>query len=100
MSRAVAEVLRRAKERIGTPERWCQKDFRCGDKVCPVEAIRESGGSWEERFALARVVGRTGYLTTDEIARWNDVDGRTHAEVMAAFDRAIAAEEAEEGEKS
>ena len=31
-----------------------------------------------------------------EIVSWNDAPERTHAEVMAAFDRAIAAEQAKE----
>ena len=31
-----------------------------------------------------------------EIVPWNDAPERTHAEVMAAFDRAIAAEQAKE----
>ena len=41
---------------------------------------------------LKRIIG------SHEIVPWNDAPERTHAEVMAAFDRAIAAEQAKEPE--
>jgi len=35
-------------------------------------------------------------LGDENVAAWNDKPGRTHAEVIAAFDRAIAKQETEQ----
>jgi hypothetical protein len=106
-----SEVLRAAKARIGTPEQWCGeggsgKNDRGG--VCAVHAIGVALGAAtctyitaSEHPAVAALLrgagvdpfgGPLGGL----VAHWNDT--HTHAEVMAAFDRAIANEEAREQE--
>lgn len=100
---SVADTLREARRRIEEPEKWGKREeVQAGNraKTCPFFAIfddqpavdfdtRESG---IELFMKA-----IGARTSCGIATWNDAPGRTHADVMAAFDRAIAlAESAEE----
>ena len=106
MTPDVARVLRAARERIATPERWTQGEYArdaYGEKMpendfsgaycwCSIGAIRGDSAfnvSPEIQDAedlLARVIGeRTAFKLPD----WNDATDRTHAEVLAAFDAAI-----------
>ena len=72
---------------------WMQGDWHNGDVVrlptrwCSIGAIEWAGGGTAEssaKRALWRAVG------TACISDWNDAPGRTQAEVLEAFDRAIA----------
>lgn len=95
------EILRAAKARIDTPGKWYSGDVRwewtpdCGDDpTCALLAIsREVGGYFfhPAKAALSRAMGGGGLYSID-IPAFND--SHTHAEVMAAFERAIANEEA------
>lgn len=84
---AVADKLREAKALI---ERgWCQGRMATGDgRVCIRGAILGAfTEEAEERRAdalLKKAAGFSGYL-----GDWNDLPGRTQAEVLAAFDKAI-----------
>lgn len=99
----VKEILIAAKAKIDTPEKWAKNaaaydehGYPCdryeGRAVswCSLGAIDavidpcERHGTWWVREALRDIVGLS-------IAEWNDHPDRTHAEVMAAFDRAIEA---------
>lgn len=89
----VADVLRRAKALIDTPEKWTQGNF-CGDhdSFCAWGAIFRAAASVnaqspEPYNQMCKVVGQ-------HLPNWNDATERTHAEVMAAFDRAIAESDA------
>lgn len=100
------ETLRAARELIAKPGGWTQEFFArnaSGERTnkfgpdavcfCAYGAIdRAAGHSFSEadrRFmeALFDATGR------DDVADWNDAPGRTQAEVVALFDKAIAAEE-------
>jgi hypothetical protein len=91
------DVLRDARALIDTPEKWCKGIMRSGGRRCAVGAVSDAtGGEMHMREseanaafgALARAAGgRRIYLL-------NDDPKTTHADVIAAFDRAIAAEEA------
>lgn len=101
MTRAVADILRAAKARIGTPERWCQGGASweglkgeqypaCAAIACWWHRGPRGAASDDERAAINALEA----VVMDHLPTWNDAPERTHAEVMAAFDRAIAAEEA------
>lgn len=99
------EVLRKAKALIDTPEKWTQgagsrsasgvivSERRYGVCFCALVAIQHvaydhlNTSAVESEYAFARAIDRT----PSGIAIWNDAPERTHPEVMAAFDRAIAA---------
>lgn len=110
-----AEVLRAARERISTPERWTRDAFARDPEGWAIDPKHERACAWctlgaicsvlpgtdpdpgdgrgplfdAARALLARAIGR------ELVAWWNDNPVRTHAEVLAAFDRAIELDEAE-----
>lgn len=104
------DTLRRAREWISNPKHWCQDAPACdryGNHLNPTDydAVR-----WCAAGSIERVLhGQSGYrdavhalakhgldvdapslfLLLGKVSLWNDYRGRTHAEVLAAFDRAI-----------
>lgn len=101
MTRAVADILRAAKERIGTPERWCKGHGSANGYADPSVPTCAEGAIYcvaKQAFVLAYSAWNAfqdcNGLAMCSGVDWNDAPERTHAEVMAAFDRAIAAEEA------
>ena len=99
MSNEVADLLRRARARIERPEAWAAGEYclDAGDKPCRYgEAIRFCAiGAIEadrEPFKIVarELLSRAAGVRKHLLAVWNDAEGRTHAEVLAAFDRAIA----------
>ena len=89
-----AEVLRAARKLIERPENWVKGYFidhipGCR-RFCATGAIRQvSNWSYTQADTDAR-----DYLAraadTEYIVAWNDQPNRTHVEVLAAFDAAIA----------
>lgn len=93
------EVLRKARDLLATGA-WCQGNAardKHGEPVdesdpsavrwCALGACWHAGCGLEAMRAIQRQVGTF-------ITEWNDDPDRTLAEVLDAFDRAIAAEEA------
>ena len=81
--------LKRARERVAM--KWCQKTGgKINGAVCALTAITHDishgafllGEGRQEINLVERVIG-------SPIIGWNDTPGRTQAEVVAAFDRAI-----------
>jgi hypothetical protein len=83
---------------ISQPENWRKGEFECeGKAFCALGAIRylwfqqpvreEYYGDSVAVRILKRIVGAA--LTSD-LVLWNDAPERTHREVLAAFDAAIA----------
>jgi hypothetical protein len=117
--RSTVEILKAARERITDPQRWAKGDFayapdeETGERG--VEAGHPDACKWCASGAIQREDNDEHSLAlhalcaaipgTDEwsdptdaieaIARWNDDDSRDHAEVLAAFDRAIQLAEQE-----
>lgn len=85
----VQEVLLKARDRIVPAGRWCQGTYRDGEALCPVAAVEEYAvpGTLPWQRALVRL--RRAMDGTDSVTRWNDVPGRSHQEVLAAFGRAL-----------
>jgi hypothetical protein len=99
------DILKAAKEKIATPDKWTQGAYakdangyavvETSNKAacfCSLGAIyaanprKEGTPNWDAQLAardLASVVGK------QSIVNWNDEEGRTHEEVLAAFDKAI-----------
>lgn len=88
----VHDVLVAARKRIEMPEKWGQgdKDTQgASPKRCVFTALEEVCRG--QRFMLqddARLVFKDA-VKTEYVVSWNDAPERTHAEVLAAFDRAI-----------
>lgn len=83
------EIFERAKELINTPEKWMQ--YGSGiTSFCVLGSLAEvlQSSTLSVSRLFARANGLEEYYIA--IAEWNDTPGRTHAEVMAAFDKAIA----------
>jgi hypothetical protein len=110
MSHETAAVLRAARAKVA--QGFTQHAFgrnalgaaldveeasRTGVCWCTLGALNASGAMLfsipgdRARQALRKVVG------VYNLGDWNDAPGRTQAEVLAAFDRAIAAEESANG---
>lgn len=103
MKATVKENLIAARALIDTPEKWIKGEF--GDMVsgcyCSIGAVaavlgisgEETELNSKEAGALARAMpggwGEDGICVPD----FNDADATTHADIMALFDRAIAAQD-------
>lgn len=107
------ELLLSAREKIDTPEKWAQGDLGLDADgkpsqspdtsicFCMYGALRAAigGKSWDfpsdPSFMEARRVLKRA-INGAHISEFNDATERTHSEVLAAFDQAIAlAREAE-----
>ncbi|MCQ8277956.1 hypothetical protein NFI95_05790 [Acetobacteraceae bacterium KSS8] len=97
-TKEIRETLIKARDLIAVPERWTQRSYArtaAGATIGPKElpavcwcssgAILRTENSWPRRFAAEEVLGAA---MGDSIVFFNDT--HTHAEVIAAFDRAIA----------
>lgn len=103
------EVLKSARELLSDEKRWTKyhagrTELGVSADPCDRDAVR-----WCASGATRRVVGwnNTDAITLDaarrqlrnvigdSITSWNDYSRRTHAEVLAAFDKAIALAERE-----
>lgn len=100
------DILRAAREKISKPGTWTQNATARDADGCQLLAIDPGAVSWCAYGAIIAVSLREGHIAAIEsvcrctgaesLGVWNDRDGRTHAEVLAAFDKAIAAEEYED----
>jgi hypothetical protein len=102
------EVLRGARELLAYPERWIKGEDAADVIGQPLENGYDEGAvCWCLAGALEKVSGRTqdcgvepAYQAVDDlivdatnVREWNDAPERTHAEVLALLDRAIASAE-------
>lgn len=97
------QVLMEARALIEKPENWCKYDSAidedgvpCGPsyyaaaKWCVMGAVRKFSESEDQIIIAARIFSNVvGY---SPVGDWNDAPERTHAEVLAAFDKAIEEE--------
>lgn len=82
-----AAVLRAARKLIEKPERWAQGTSFTGTARCAWGAILATEHDFVDVLSAAGFMRR---IVGPYIAEWNDIPQRTHAEVLAAFDKAIA----------
>ena len=95
-----SEVLRKAKALIDRPEKWFgpQNHPRGGVQNCALTALDVATNSSLSIGHPLYVALLKGMPNAVSVAYWNNT--HTHAEVMQAFDRAIALAEKEEGKES
>jgi hypothetical protein len=92
------EILKGARELLSDPARWTQghaartaagrkTSYQDPDAVCycPWGALRLVGGLGADLVVLS-----LGFEGTSEFFAWNDAPERTHTEVLARFDKAVA----------
>lgn len=109
---SVRETLIAAKALIGTPEKWGKGQFRdangrlCARGACGIasgKSFASKEASWAEyeliRFLPPRVDHRSwqSHGPLSALANYNDDPATTHTDMMALFDRAIAAQETSNG---
>jgi hypothetical protein len=89
------EILIRARKLIEKPENWVRGHFYSGSAYCAVGSLFAAGidymGTYTQNpayLALAKAMSVTATVIPGNVSRWND--DHTHAEVLAAFDCAIA----------
>lgn len=93
-----SEILIAAKARIDSPEKWCQGTYYRNEdgvacprdharSLCSVGALLFVSPSEHESDVVIRCLSD---VIDRSVTAWNDAPERTHPEVMAAFDRAIA----------
>lgn len=95
MNKTVRENLIAAKALIDTPDKWIKDRFADGGCFCAAGALKygsgfEAGEVWESaeyKALLAQVPGGR------PLPSFNDDPNTTHADIMALFDRAIAAQD-------
>jgi len=89
----LADILRAGKEHIKTLG-WVQGDenvFQLHSmKRCAATAMAPVNWSYEETERACRFFEAANGIESGVIADWNDADGRTVEEVLAAYDKAIA----------
>jgi hypothetical protein len=89
------EVLVKARNRLARRHGWHGRRVHLfGDARCAGLAISDAAGGYHGAAlrAFYAATGEAGaYAGPISIYRWNDAPGRTKKEVLAAFDRAIAA---------
>ena len=89
----VADVLERAADVI-VDNGWCQGTFHDNGCYCALGAIAQACGidGWKANFAEG-MTGRAAQklrntVHSEAIDDWNDAEGRTQSEVVAALRRA------------
>jgi len=88
-------VLIKARAKIADPAKWGKgirgNGRRSLDTCCAAEAIEDCEVPADIRSAAFQAVRRgAGLNLAMDIVRWNDAHTTKHADVLAAFDKAIA----------
>lgn len=97
----IAQVLRDARALIDTPDKWTKGKFENGGCYCALGAVAKVCGfdprnAWlGEMDAVHRALDASLPFGFEATPDFNDHRNTTHADVMALFDRAIAAAEVE-----
>jgi hypothetical protein len=95
------EVLRElvaARNLLTDARRWAKGDYCAGDAFCVYGALHHVSGRASDEIGKTERSKTAAFL--EAVARnrslhiWNDLDTTTHADVLALFDRAIAARRA------
>lgn len=102
----LADTLRDARALIDTPEKWTQRTIARDADGRTVPAVSSEAVCFCAEGALVRASNDSGWTTLARVMLravlpddlpvhvWNDARERTHADVLAAFDRAIEAAKA------
>ncbi|MGE0699087.1 MAG: hypothetical protein AB7O57_08330 [Hyphomicrobiaceae bacterium] len=95
------DILRAARRSVDAPASWGKGAYvseSSGSQCyCALGAILSAGSTASRNATTTAAIlfGRAIGKHRDAIPHWNDAPERTHADVIAAFDRAIASLEAD-----
>ena len=91
---SVRENLIAAKALIDTPEKWCKGAYEHLGCYCALGALGMAEKGSPTRYSLDGMRGLRVWvqLPFTSVSAFNDDPTTTHADVMALFDRAIAAQ--------
>ena len=91
------DILKAARAKIADPKDWgqlCRPARLCQNTYCVGEAVEEScppESIMERRRAIRALYNAAGLdIGWGVLVDWNDAPERTHSEVLATFDLAIA----------
>ena len=89
------DILKAGRAKITNPKDWGKgprPERLRFESCCAAEAIEELDHSFDREYSRAILALRNaaGLDNNFGIPKWNDAPERTHAEVLAAFDLAIA----------
>jgi len=96
------EILKAARELLAVPERWTKGSGARNALGNPVSAYSLDPACFCMSGAIAHITGAENYSLSKDVRNalnfrlwsvlhiWNDAPERTHAEVLARFDEAIA----------
>jgi hypothetical protein len=100
----IAETLKAAKAKIESPENWIQQNYAQDSQGKGVSPESPKAVCWCSMGAVRAVAGSFSKEAEDAVlflgnqvgeAAWVFNDDHSHAEVLAMFDKAIAAAEKE-----
>lgn len=89
-----SEILREARKRIDAPEKWTKRIPLSSGQHCAVTACGSRYISDDVAQRAAWDALRKQMPVDGPLFRYNDDPSTTHADIMALYDRAIAACEA------
>jgi hypothetical protein len=89
------QALQTARDLIALPEKWIKGAYKSDGRFCAIGAIQEATKTVSgARSEAVRMLGKTIKPETNDpegaIINFNDDYKRTHEQVLAAFDKAIA----------
>lgn len=86
------QILRVARCRLSDPHGWCKDSgYRDGPRCVGLTLSDLGDYTYEAYAALGRAIGAADPEDISEVYAWNDDPATTHADVLAALDRAIEA---------
>ena len=96
MSKQVADALREARKLIDEPEKWCKEQLRDGNgRHCALAATYDVPGVTVRTMAMMHnALTRALPVEWRVLPYFNDDYATTWEDIMALYDRAIAAEDA------
>lgn len=94
------QVLVEARARITDPNDWCRGDYFIDNRCCPLGAIAVAMGKPKNFWSGEAVFNTPANLALSEamgeaVHKFNDDERNSHADVLAAFDKAIENESAQ-----
>lgn len=90
------EILRNARGLIDTPVKWSPFGWGNGRSMCAINAISSAMGHPDLNMSNTPAYQALRRVVNVYVGEFNDT--HSHAEVLAAFDRAIEVEEAKAAE--
>jgi hypothetical protein len=97
-NKTVLQVLIEARAMIADPNNWCRGDYFIDNRCCPLGAIAATIGKPKNFWGGEAVFNHPANLALSEamgeaVHKFNDDESHSHADILAAFDKAIENEQ-------